>query len=95
MAEVTAPPARGVRRRRLLTVVAAGAAVLLAGVGTATSLLHYAQPEEPNQGYCSPSATLERTVWEGFGFGSVQGPDGTRSRWRRPTLPRPCGTPAS
>ena len=77
MAEVTAAPGVRVRRRRLLTVVAAVVAVLLAGAGTATALLHYAQPDDPSQGYCSPSATLERSVWEGFGFGSVQGPDGS------------------
>ena len=77
MAEVTASPARSVRRRRLLTAAVAGAALLLAGAGSATALLHFAAPGEPNLGYCSPSATVERTVWQGFGFGSVQAPDGS------------------
>ncbi|MCA0331947.1 MAG: hypothetical protein LCI03_18910 [Actinobacteria bacterium] len=65
------------RRHRPLTVAVAAVAVLLAGAGTATALLRYAEPDRPNLGYCSPTATTDRSAWQDHAFGAVQAPDGT------------------
>ena len=78
MGEITAQtaPSRR-RRRRTATVAAVVLGVLVAGAGTATAVLRFAQPDDPNLGYCSPAASVDRSVWEPYAFGAVQAPDGS------------------
>ena len=51
--------------------------VLGVGAGTAPAVLRFDQPHDPNLGYCSPAASVDRWVWEPYAFGAVQAPDGS------------------
>ena len=58
-------------RRRLMVVLAALIALILLGAGTATAILRFAAPDQPNLGYCSPTATTDHAVWEPYAFGAA------------------------
>lgn len=75
IARTSAPRYR--RRRRLMVVLAALLALILIGAGTATAILRFAAPDQPNLGYCSPTATTDRTVWEPYAFGAVMDTHGS------------------
>lgn len=78
MGEIAAQAGPSRRRpRRTATVAAVVLGVLVAGAGTATAVLRFAQPDDPNLGYCSPAASVDRSVWEPYAFGAVQAPDGS------------------
>lgn len=73
MAGLTTTPPKPLRRRVVLVGACVACSITVAG-GSAAAWVAMTTPDESNAGYCSPTVTTDRAVWELNGFSSVAEP---------------------
>ena len=75
LTEITRRPARA---RRRFTGIAITAAATLTVAGTAAAWVAMTRPDDPNEGYCATSVTLDRDVWSTHGVVTAFDAQGNR-----------------
>ena len=74
LTEITRRPARS---RRRFTGIAITAAATLTVAGTAAAWVAMTRPDDPNEGYCATSVTLDPDVWRTHGVVTAWTPKAT------------------
>lgn len=100
LTEITRRPARA---RRRFTGIAITAAATLSVAGTAAAWVAMTRPDDPNEGYCATSVTLDPDVWRTHGVVTAVDAQGNRdplkgveacaTAWRMGILTAPDVTP--
>ena len=75
LTEITRTPARA---RHRFTGIAITAAATLTVAGTAAAWVSMTRPDDPNEGYCATSITLDRDVWTTHGVVTAVDAQGNR-----------------